>query len=502
MMPSKTTKRISRKEKQKIKDEADNIVISNTDKIERVSPFYDFINKREQKPAAYNRLLKVGDFTKNIPSYEEIDINEIHNDLVDGLKRISAIDIEIHNGLIDNINKQDEFYKVVAYIIAFCDAKNKYFTLKKIQALDFISNKSRAIIMHDTYYQNDETESEWTYKIGEICFASNIFDYATILDKIEYEMLFLKNQQGENIKIHFCYSEVKQLQKLIEIGEPFSVYRGVLIKPEEMIRGTGKRTEDLKSVEEDYVGRKSDGDEFYRNWNAGKGVSLTLTKETAYFFCYWNLHKRASEINYKLKSEELKRLTRIIEPLRTKEEILRKDTIITSEMIDAVGLNPVVIELTINPKEIVGAKIDKGEGEVNILPENCKVKHYELVNSASIAENCYNTSIRRTSSNKNLLIPFDKNGITCLVVEGKPIFADGSKIYERIDAIKNELQEGKASVYNKEDELINLYRENEIRLPKNIRFDLNATPTKTFYEWLKNPVKKMTEVKRSKKRGF
>ena len=47
-----------------------------------------------------------------------------------------------------------------------------------------------------------------------------------------------------------------------------------------------------------------------------------------------------------------------------------------------------------------------------------------------------------------------------------------------------------------------LYKENEIRLPKTIKFNFGSDPTKTFYEWLKNPIKKMIEVKRSKKRGF
>ena len=57
--------------------------------------------------------------------------------------------------------------------------------------------------------------------------------------------------------------ETKEIKRLVDIGETFSVYE-VLIKPDEMIRGEGKRI-NKQEVEEDYKGRKEDGEEFIEN---------------------------------------------------------------------------------------------------------------------------------------------------------------------------------------------------------------------------------------------
>ena len=48
-MPSKATKRLNKKEINNIIKEAEKKVEENSDTIERISPFYDFIQEREQK---------------------------------------------------------------------------------------------------------------------------------------------------------------------------------------------------------------------------------------------------------------------------------------------------------------------------------------------------------------------------------------------------------------------------------------------------------------------
>ena len=55
-MPSKATKRLNKKEINNIIKEAEKKVEENIDTIERISPFYDFIQEREQKLAAFSRF--------------------------------------------------------------------------------------------------------------------------------------------------------------------------------------------------------------------------------------------------------------------------------------------------------------------------------------------------------------------------------------------------------------------------------------------------------------
>ena len=50
-------------------------------------------------------------------------------------------------------------------------------------------------------------------------------------------------------------------------------------------------------------------------------------------------------------------------------------------------------------------------------------------------------------------------------------------------------------------ELIELYQKYEVKLPKNISFKTGSEIKKTYFEWLKNPIKKLIEVKRNKPRS-
>ena len=57
------------------------------------------------------------------------------------------------------------------------------------------------------------------------------------------------------------------------------------------------------------------------------------------------------------------------------------------------------------------------------------------MSGASIAKICNDTEIRRIGNVEDLKIPFDKDGITMLIHD-KPIFADGSKVYEELRLLK------------------------------------------------------------------
>ena len=501
-MPSKATKRLSKKEINNIIKEAEKKVEENIDTIERISPFYDFIQEREQKLAAFSRFSNDYQVKQILPSDpNKCNFKGFHTAVFDEFKELCKQDIQIQLGIDVSIKQRNDLYKKIDADISLFDAQNKYYMLQKIYKLDFISKLTKAIVMLGAYYSNDETESEYCYKMGELCFGQNLFDYATIKDKIEFQLKVLEEQKGDDIKKHMCYSETKEIKRLVDIGETFSVYRGVLLKPDEMIRGEGKRI-NKKEVEEDYKGRKEDGEEFYRKWNAGKGVSLSLSKETAYFFCDWNLKNKAGIDLDKWvpSSERYKELMRVPKPLLTREEWVESMTILTSSLIEATGMKPVVVELEINPKELVGANSITGEGELNILPENCKVKHYELVSGASIAKICNDTEIRRIGNVEDLKIPFDKDGITMLIHD-KPIFADGSKVYEELQVIKDKLKSGEETIYDVGSELIALYKKHEIELPKNVKFTIGSPVKKTYFEWLKNPIKKLIEVRRKKPRS-
>tara|TARA_A100001201_G_scaffold128019_1_gene112946 strand:+ start:169 stop:1689 length:1521 start_codon:yes stop_codon:yes gene_type:complete len=501
-MPSKATKRLNKKEIDKITEDAEKKIEENIDTIDRISPFYDFVKGNEQPLAAYNRFSNDYSIRNQIPSNPNgCDFNRFHTIMCENFYDLFRHDIKSQLGLDANKSKENLYGRVKSNIRLF-NGQNRYYMLRKIYELDFISKLTKAIVMLGAYYSNDDTECEWSYKIGKLCFGSNVFDYATIKDKLEFEMKILENQQGDDIEKHFCYSEINELKKLLDIGEPFSVYRGVLIEPNEMIRGEGKR-KSKKEIGEEYKGRKEDGEDLYRKWNAGRGVSLTLTKETAYFFCDWNLkNKSGIDIDsYEPNNERYRELDRIPLPLKTKEERIEQMTILTSSLMKITALIPVVVELEINPKDIVGEYFNKSEAEVNVLPENCKVKHYELVSAKDIQNKIYDTYHRRAENVENYHLPLDRDGVALLIVGGKPIFADGSKVCEEIEIIKDKLKSGEETMRSIRDEMVSVYKKYEVKLPKNVKYKIGSPISKTYFEWLKNPVKKLIEARRSKTRS-
>ena len=51
------------------------------------------------------------------------------------------------------------------------------------------------------------------------------------------------------------------------------------------------------------------------------------------------------------------------------------------------------------------------------------------------------------------------------------------------------------TIYDVGSELIALYKKHEIELPKNVKFTIGSPVKKTYFEWLKNPIKKLISEK-------
>ena len=74
-----------------------------------------------------------------------------------------------------------------------------------------------------------------------------------------------------------------------------------------------------------------------------------------------------------------------------------------------------------------------------------------------------------------------------------------SKVYEELE-VKDKLKSGEDDI-DVGSELIALYKKHEIELPKNVKFTIGSPVKKTYFEWLKNPIKKLIEVRRKKPRS-
>ena len=95
-MPSKATKRLNKKEINNIIKEAEKKVEENIDTIERISPFYDFIQEREQKLAAFSRFSNDYQVKQILPSDpNKCNFKGFHTAVFDEFKELCKQDIQI-----------------------------------------------------------------------------------------------------------------------------------------------------------------------------------------------------------------------------------------------------------------------------------------------------------------------------------------------------------------------------------------------------------------------
>ena len=108
--------------------------------------------------------------------------------------------------------------------------------------------------------------------------------------------------------------------------------------------------------------------------DAGKGVSYTLSYDTALFFCYYSLtfDKGIDRTIIDPDSENPIRL--FPDAIRTKEERIDIQKNISLHK-DKLKKKPIVCKYVINPEEVLGINADMNESELNLMPEepNCKI---------------------------------------------------------------------------------------------------------------------------------
>ena len=300
-----------------------------------------------------------------------------------------------------------------------------------------------------------------------------------------------------NLQEHMCFEDAKTLETKLKKGEPFKIFRGFLIEPLEMVRGEGMRI-DKNNVEEGYVGRKADGNEYFRKWNAGKGISFTFDKNIAAWFCYWQL-TFGEKSTYDTPEDKRniwsdRESSEIPDQLRTKEEYIDYFGDTYQKRLDALGKKAIVCELLIDPKDIKGFSFSKAEAEINVLPEDAKVIHYEICGGNKIAAGMYDNNHRRAEETADLAVYSNtKVSILNFMDENErmfQIFADKEEIEDKIAELKDVFyKDGRIGKKLDREKAIEIFKDAAIEIPR----EHNPKKlTKDFWDFLlRRPERKL-----------
>lgn len=439
--------------------------------IAATSPLCKFYNDEESAEEVIKRIAsnKKRELGISVDRLNKAGIKRNHKKIVDALTDIITREKAMEYGIDDAIDVRNAALIELREQIAYLSNKDKYEFLTKLKELGLMSKTSYSIIAHFQYYKNNILHEPYGTELSRKCFED--MDYATLLDKIDEELNLMKDVDTEELSNHFVMEDRDQLLEKLLDGKPFEIYRGFIIDDDEF-------DEDGNLLKRTYVrqGKKVDGDKYWLQ-DAGKGVSYTLSYDTALFFCYYSLtfDKGIDRgINDYSGSSRL-----IPDAIRTREESIDIQSRNISLRRDKLKKKPIVCKYVINPEEVLGINADMNEAELNLMPENLIVKSYKIHTSDEIGEGVYNHTLRFSGEIDEQTAPYKEDGIVV-----RKIYEQGREyyIYALAEDMNDKIASIRARIKNKEkfnynEQIDKAFKDAAIAIPDDIN------PTKATFKW-------------------
>ena len=336
-------------------------------------------------------------------------------------------------GLPKSDDRKEMFYDILQYTLQFFSINSKSKWLKYAIDNKLFSNVTLTRMKISLYTGTDGLKTKEGRILSDICINNNLETLKQLMDE-DIQKYCNATSQSPN-RIHLSKIEVEKLKEYIEIGEPFYVYRGFLVDEDEYVR----------------AGKKSSGADYWRQLG-GKGLSYSLDKNIAIYFAYWNLlHENTGN----LKAEEIyENYDPLIDggfpmTLLSKEDFLGSYTKRISDAREhSTNKNkkPIVCKFLIDPSDIEGYAMRRGEGEVMLKPDNVVVENYTILTSRQLAEGVFGWTKKSFEEVKNVCGMYEKQGIAILGIEADEeegfILADAESVNALVEEKKLKVKNG------------------------------------------------------------
>ena len=485
-----------RKKLEKLYKEIESIVAEKEVQIVNISPLSAYLSGLQDIKDIRNAYHDERLILQYGSGWRRINHNEKNRVFIDALTELLNADLAIEKyGIKDALQRrEDAFISFASECIGF-STQGLVLIAKGLEKIGLLSKITNARIKQRLYYECDDLSNKEGRELTELCFKHIQFN--NVVDMLNIGIEKRRENETDLIRDHMMYSDARKLEKSLKTGIPFTLYRGFLINPLEMVRGEGGRI-DNENLEDDYKGLKKDGDEYFRKWNAGKGVSFTYDKDIAGFFCYWLITFGGKKTYNKNKTGE--RLwgdqksvyEGVPEGIRTKEEFIEFHAETYSKRIANSGMKPIICKLEVNPNDIKGFQFSKSEREVNLLPEDAKVCHYEIVSGKQIAEHHWNCLNRAATNAYELSGVYGEYKVSILTAkkqngERVQIFADTEEVKGKVNEIKERYYKNDGSLDF--SEVMDIFSNAAIELPPKYR---SRKLTRAFMDFLlRKPERKL-----------
>lgn len=441
--------------------------------IERVSPFFSVATAKAElrdilsllSDESGNHEIIKGNYIRDVDIKK--GVLRAHQKIYSCLLSLIVYDKGIAEYEINDTsakNARDACIKEIMWMLGEFSAEGKYLFLQNLCELGELSRVSETLLCWNCYYENNDMESDFTYKIGALLLKQ--VDNDALDEIVEWEIEQYKRDDDMSLASEMRMKDAVLLQECLRKGELFYAYRGFLVEQDEYVR----------------EGRKADGEAYYK-WKAGQGLSFSFNKDTAYYFCFWRMKKELEKKGFKSKYNPL---SEIPNSIKTKEEYIEEMAENISQGIDACGKKPVVGRFMIEPKTIAMATSSKNEAEVSVEPGEVVLVDYNIASSRQIAEALYNTSYSRWYETSDVFNDMNESKVVMLHQnDGKGgkqvVFADVNDVKDDINKAKEEYKRN-GDVKSFHDKLKDIFNENAVEIPR----DINTVkhPTKRLWDFL------------------
>lgn len=432
--------------------------------LEKISPFIPILSGEVDAINFYKRLSNEAIGLGFLPTGMDYAARKGHKAYTDHIIEIVKTERAIDNGLNDDdvIKKRNNALNRVSQTLTLFQTQYRLDFCKQLEEMQLLTKPSMTRIKHYLYYENDELKrSDAGLEFSKLCFENA--EYATIIDMLEDEIEDFKNNTDPDIKSHFVREDAEKIRELLKGDDLFYVYRGFLVDEDEYVR----------------AGKKVDGADYYKQ-DAGKGVSYSISEETAMYFIYYNLTFKEDGTDNDYGNNTRTTMDVLPKMLTTEEEYINSQSQKISIRRDALKKKPIMCKFLIDPSMVRGQHTSKNEAEINLLPEDLAVEHYEIPNSDAIASGMYKHLLKA----KNQMTDFDglykEDGVVISVYKENGrhycVYADANEVNEKVYKVKKKMMDGKPVDWM--NELKDAFLDAAIELPKDI------DPVKATPRWL------------------
>ena len=432
--------------------------------LEQISPFFPILSGEVNAIQFFKRLTQDAIGMGFRPEGMDYAARKGHKCYTDNIIQLLKTEKAIDNGLNDDdvIKKRNDALRNVSNTLTLFQTEYRLDFCKQLQDMKLLTNVSMTRIKHYLYYENDELKrSDAGLEFSKLCFENA--EYATILDMLEDEIEDLKDETDPDIKSHFIREDAEKIRELLKGDDLFYVYRGFLVDEDEYVR----------------AGKKVDGADYYKQ-NAGKGVSYSINEETAMYFIYWNLTFKEDGTDNEFGNDIRTAIDILPKTLATKEDYISSQSKKISIRRDGLKKKPIMCKFLIDPTMVRGQHTTKNEAELNLLPDDLAVEHYEIPHSDEIASKMYDFLLKAKRQVMDYDALYKEDGVVISVYKENGryycIYADANSVNDKVNEVRKKMLDGKPVDWM--NELKDAFLDAAIELPKDI------DPVKATPRWL------------------